>query len=393
MMKPRRPLLLMCCLIGSVAHAGAADAKANEKSRVAAIRAGKVVQGLHPRFAAAVRRIDELGGKIEFDAAGNLIGVDLAGDRISAAAVDLPHLHALPHLKKLKLSGGGITEEGIWHLSSIVGLTELSLLDVQLDDAGLKRIAGLPNLVLLSIRRSPRLTDKGLEYLKRLPKLTKLGLLEVGVTDRGLEQIAGITRLELLDLRGCAQVGNPGLKRLAPLKNLKTLRLGGYQINDDSLAIIKKLASLTGLTIDEAAITDAGLAHLAGLPLEEVGLSRCYRVTDEGFRRLGGLVALRRLTLRGIPLTGAGLAHLPDTSTLLVLRLNETGVDDDALQHLRRLKKLTRLELRQTLVTDAAVDHLKRLGSLRFLDVRETRISEAGVKRLAETLPKCNIMH
>ena len=33
-------------------------------------------------------------------------------------------------------------------------------------------------------------------------------------------------------------------------------------------------------------MTDAGLARLAGLPLEELNLSRCYGVTDDGFRQI-----------------------------------------------------------------------------------------------------------
>ena len=121
------------------------------------------------------------------------------------------------------------------------------------------------------------------------------------------------------------------MEQLQALKSLKTLRLGGYQINDDTLAIVKRLSSLTGLTIDEAAVTDAGLTRIAGLPLEEISFSRCFSITDEAFQHFGGFGALRQLTLRGIPLTGSGLAHLRNSSKLAVLRLNETGINDAAL--------------------------------------------------------------
>ena len=308
----RRAIVLIFCLTACAIRAEGPDEKtaSSEKAQVTAVRAGKGLPDLNPQFAAALRRIDELGGEIEFDHAGRLVGVDLAGDRVSVADADVYHLLALPHLKSLKLSGGGVTDKGIGLISSIAGLVELSLLDAQIDDAGLGQLAGLPNLSSLVIRRSPLLSDKGLEHLKRLPKLTHLGLLELAVTDRGVEPLAALTRLTLLDLRGSAQVGNPGLKHLRPLKNLRTLRLGGSQIDDDSLAIVADFASLRGLTIDEAAVTDAGLARLAGLPLEDFGLIRCYGVTDEGLRPLARLRALRQLTVRGIPLSGAGLVHL-----------------------------------------------------------------------------------
>jgi Leucine-rich repeat (LRR) protein len=221
-----------------------------------------------------------------------------------------------------------------------------------------------------------------------------LGLLEVGITNRGLEELGSFVQLRLLDLRGSAQVGNPGLERLHALRKLQALRLGGYQVNDDTLAIIAKmkLSSLTSLTIDEAAVTDAGLARLAVLPLEEISFSRCYSITDDGFRHFAGMAALRQLTLRGIPLTGAGLVHFGGKNKLAVLRLNETGINDAALEHLCGLKNLARLELRQTQITDAAAESLGGLKRLKVLDVGQTEITDAGAKRLANSLPRCKIV-
>jgi len=76
-----------------------------------------------------------------------------------------------------------------------------------------------------------------------------------------------------------------------------------------------------------------------------------------------------------------------------VLQLNETGVDDAALQHLRGLNSLTRLELRQTPISDAALAVLGALHGLRVLDVRQTGITDAGSQRLAKALPSCRIAH
>jgi hypothetical protein len=222
---------------------------------------------------AAVRHVAELGGTFDFDSAGNLVGVDLASDRVSLGDADIPCLVALPHLTQLKLSGAGVTNAGARQLGTMVGLSELFLLDAQIDNAGLKQLAQLTNLSTLNIRRSAQVTDGGLVALRQLPKLTNLGLLEVGITNRGPEQLQDLPQLRMLDLRGSTQVGTPGLQQLQPLKKLKTLRIGGYQINDETLAAVVKLSSLTGLTIDEAAITDAGLARLGRLPLEDLSIS------------------------------------------------------------------------------------------------------------------------
>ena len=84
----------------------------SEKEIVAQIAGEKLPADADPRFVAAVRRIKELGGKLEFDAAGDLVGVDLSSDRVSVADADIPQLLALSHLRELKLSGGGITNAG-----------------------------------------------------------------------------------------------------------------------------------------------------------------------------------------------------------------------------------------------------------------------------------------
>ena len=339
----------------------ALSAPPSEKSQVEAIRTGKVLPGTETEFIAAVRRIDQARGQIEFDSAGRLVGVDLAGDRVSVGDADVPFLLDLPNLRRLRLSGSGITNAGLRQISTIRGLIELGLLDAQIDNDALGRLTGLPNLAALSIQRSPMISDAGLEHLKRLPKLTNLGLLDLNVTDAGLARLADFTRLRVLDLRGCSQVTNAGLRQLRTLKNLKVLRLRGYAIGDDTLAILKDFPGLTGLTVEEAGITNAGLASLGRMPLEEISLFRCYSISDEGLAHLKGLPNLRQLSLRDMPITGAGLIHLRDQQKLAVLRLNETGVDDAALEHLAGLKNLVRLELRQTRITDAAVEPLTKL--------------------------------
>ena len=271
-------------------------AEKSDKTKVQAILGGEKSREADAEFAAAVRRIDERGGQFGFDGSGDLVAVDLASDRVSVADPDLACLSALPHLKSLKLSGSGITNAGVRRIGSLAGLTELSLLDAQIDDAGFEQLARLTNLISLSVRRSSALTDKGLESLKRLPKLVRLGLLDLGITDGGLKQIAALAGLRSLDLRGDSQLSNAGLEQLLALKHLKTLRLGGYQIDDDTLSVVKRFATLTGLTIDEAAVTDAGLSRIAGLPLREITLSRCFSITDEAFQHLGGFSELRQLT-------------------------------------------------------------------------------------------------
>jgi hypothetical protein len=163
----------------------------SEQAVAEAIRAGRVPDDADPRFVAAITTIDGLRGQVEFDAAGRLVGADLASDRISVTDAELARLSALPNLKKLRVSGGGVTRAGIDQISRMAGLTDLSLLNVQIDNDGLERLAQLPQLAALSVHRSALVDDAGLAHLKRFPKLANLSLLEVNITNQG---VAGLVR-------------------------------------------------------------------------------------------------------------------------------------------------------------------------------------------------------
>jgi hypothetical protein len=51
---------------------------------------------------AAIQHLRELRGDLEFDAAGMLVSVDLAGNRASAEGLDLEQLAAIPTLTRLR---------------------------------------------------------------------------------------------------------------------------------------------------------------------------------------------------------------------------------------------------------------------------------------------------
>ena len=65
--------------------------------------------------------------------------------------------------------------------------------DVEITDADLKCLAGLPNLRSLTIS-GPRITDEGLSQLKDLGRLTELTIGTTNkVTTAGLRHVSGLT--------------------------------------------------------------------------------------------------------------------------------------------------------------------------------------------------------
>ncbi len=339
-----------------------------------------------PEFVQAVRTVNGLGGTVSFDQQGRLVAVDLARDRIDVAATDLERLAAFPHLKRLQVAGSSLGNAQLhWIADRWDALEELALHYASVDDQGVVACEQLAHLEVLSLRATVNLTDQGLESLARLPKLRHLSLVENQITGEGLRRLGSAVGLEVLDLRGCSEIGSEDLAALAKLPRLRVLRLAGPQVRDTALAELQRLGGLRSVTVEDAPITDEGLAHLATLPLTDVIISRCYQISDDGVERLTArLEGLQHLALRDVPIRGSGLASLRSRASLRTLRLNETFVDDQAMQHLEGAGNLERLEVREGQVGDAGAEILGTLRALQHLDLSDNRLSDAGVAHLID---------
>ena len=87
-------------------------------------------------------------------------------------------LAKLNKLKAIKITGFGITDNGMKYLSGLKNLEQISILchnELSITDEGLKYIADLPKLYRLNIKDG-HFTDKVLEYLDGMTALTWLEL-------------------------------------------------------------------------------------------------------------------------------------------------------------------------------------------------------------------------
>ncbi len=336
-----------------------------------------------PEFAEIIRGLLAARASLEFDTNGRLIGVDLAGERRSGSDAEISLAVRLPHLKRFRVAGFGVTNEGIKQLATCQNLEELGLENTQIDDAGLEYLKALPRLWSLNLRRSVKLTDRAIDTLVGFPRLTHLYLLENQFSAEALMKIAQMDRLRLLDLRGCGAVNSEVLRRLSAMEHLAALRLRGYNIDDVCLQAVGGFSHLTSFTLEESPAGNAGLASLARLPLETVTLFRCTAVNDEGLRIVSQWKKLRSLTLRDMAIRGDFFKELGELPQLRSLSATQTMVSDDALHHLVACQQLEELALRQTLVTDKGLAVISRLPNLRRLDVAQTMVSDAGLVHLA----------
>lgn len=162
-------------------------------------------------------------------------------------------------------------------------------------------------------------------------------------------------------------------------------------LRDDHLAIVAKFTTLTDLSLEETAITGAGLAHLAGLKkLEWINLWNT-QIDDPGMTILARLPALQSLPVGGTQITDAGLLPFKEHKTLRYLGLRNTAVTDSGVAHLAALPALTELNLRNTKVTDDCLSTLIGLRTLKKVWLGDTGVTKEGVARLRRMKPGCTV--
>ncbi len=148
---------------------------------------------------------------------------------------------------------------------------------------------------------------------------------------------------------------------------------------------------LVYVNLDDTQVTNAWLAHLAGLTeLRVLSLDRT-KVTDEGLIHVKRMTDLEALSLNQTRITNVGLIHLQGLTGLRKLDLGRTDINDAGLAELKGFANLEELDLGGTDVTNAGLHHLRGLTSLRRLVLRsvlaDKRVTRAGIAELRQAMP------
>ena len=159
--------------------------------------APKIAGSLEAEDRRAAAKIEELGGKVELNAKGEVVKIDLNNAKITDA--DLKLLERFTELEWLDLRVTPITDEGVAHLSGLRKLKFLNLARTGLSDKGLRSLRGLTELETLLIART-KITDAGLVNVEPLTKLRKLSVFRTEISDRGLISIEKLPALEIFTM-------------------------------------------------------------------------------------------------------------------------------------------------------------------------------------------------
>ncbi|WP_431080471.1 leucine-rich repeat domain-containing protein [Pseudomonas thivervalensis] len=271
----------------------------------------------------------------------------------------MAHLASHP-LEQLSLSGSGaILDDPSW-LGDLTGLRSLSLDDCYVGESVLQAIQNLPLEKLslhsaficeddLEVLEGMPLTDLDLKCLRQV--IERLDLLhEFPLKRLGLSDVQGVCASTLSDLRGLQlesldlslnDITSKALKQLAGLP-LKRLDLSYCQGIDGK--VLCKLAEL-GLPLEQLEISglnlrDADLACLRDLPLQRLGLLDSPWLTDAGVAHLAHM-PLQDLTLGADPgesrITSAVVPVLEQLPLQTLWLPNCAGIDENGWDRLARL--------------------------------------------------------
>jgi hypothetical protein len=116
------------------------------------------------------------------------------------------------------------------------------------------------------------------------------------------------------------------------------------------------------------------------------------KLTDEHFLLLKDLKDLVYLNLRGKEVTDAQLAHLAGLTSLMRLHLERTKITDQGTPALKGLVNLEYLNLYGTDIGDASLINLERMNKLKHLYLWQTKVTDGGVARLQKALPQLDIV-
>ena len=156
-----------------------------------------------------------LGGKVQRDAAGNVVAVNLRGTWVDD--MEMIDIARLPKLQRLDLSHTRITDEGMLHLKPASQIEDLNLYYAEwVTDQGMTAIRNWKKLKRLDVRGT-RISNGTLEIVSHMPQLEALDISNTQITDNGMDLLITLTNLKELSLgQGRVRAGDLALSRLPP---------------------------------------------------------------------------------------------------------------------------------------------------------------------------------
>lgn len=319
---------------------------------------------------------------------------------------ELRLLRDLPRLRRLRVGGSRITDEGLAHLGQLSALRELGIRAPGVTDAGVADLKGLKNLERLSLWAMP-VSDAGVVQLVGLTQLRELDLEETHVTARGAAKLQeALPDLEIAPVSFLPSVPEEKNAVAELIKmgayfdadedgRIYRVRFDGPHFTDNELAVLKEFTGLKELLLSRTRVTAEGVKTLQERCRDLEVFPRLWApVPDEAqavaaLKKLGANLSVRKgqkveaAELRNPEVTDADLVHLRALPHLKLLEIDATRLTDAGLEHLAGLANLEDLQIGHGPITDAGLVHLKAMTRLKSLALYKTEITGPGLSHLS----------
>jgi hypothetical protein len=260
------------------------------------------------------------------------------------------------------------------------GLSRLSARGI--DDAGMRRLAGVAAITHLEIGDSKRLTDEGAAALFDMPQLLDLELGGAGspLTDRALAALPRLTELRRFRTYWTPGFSDRGVAGLAGCEALEEVRLLGTPTGDGALRALAGKPKLRLLSTGRN-VTDLGLELLRELPV----FAR-WRGGEEAYDLVSADVGPNELVVDG-PFTDAGAAVLGELEGVFALSFfwHSQLYTAAALTPLRALPHLSVFGCSGERCDDAMTKAVVALPRLRKLLAQGAVATDAGFAALSRS--------
>lgn len=271
----------------------------------------------------------------------------------------------------------------------------------------LRRLVGdeyFQDVVYVNLDQS-EVRDADFCVLGKLRGTKTLSLNGTDISDEGLASIRGMSELNYLGLMK-TKVMSEGVRRLPPPRNGSIVLLGDTRVGDEALT---NLSGCVHLGLDGTRITSQGVKQMANFKnLRVLSLQRTV-VDDEAVPFLAQLTALERLDLRDTEISGEGLFLLRNALPKCRIEgawvnLSYLGTYNHSKIEFMRSKGLVPMKIVQSsqehpikllifanpLVADMHLSLLD-IDRLEVLDLRGASVTDEGVQMLQQTSPRLKI--
>jgi Leucine-rich repeat (LRR) protein len=178
------------------------------------------------------------------------------------------------------------------------------------------------------------------------------------------------------------------MQEILVFPTLTSLTVEGPSISDALAPRIAEQRNLISLAMRNTLIGDDGIAGLGDLKnLKVIEMRAAPLVSDKAMEALAQMPSLRAVRLVGsnISDTGieTGLENFRDKTSLRVLKIGSTKIDDEVLALVAEMTNITSLALDTCNITDAGVTKLDKLPLTSFTVFQCSDVNDKGLKVLA----------